>query len=180
MIAFLFAIAFLVLKFTQPKLVNNGVLKISVEGPMQDYARGYDPDQGNTTDSPWWAEKDDIIFVNIENGVTSIGSNAFYESLNLKTVHIPPSVTTIGHHAFYECQNLTAVTIPFAVTTIGERAFSRCDSLEAITILDNVTNIGNKSFYDCENLKSVSVPAHMSDEDIKRAFDNPEIVTRRE
>lgn len=36
------------------------------------------------------------------------------------------SVTSIGSSAFYECSDLRSVTIPNSVTTIGESAFYGC------------------------------------------------------
>ena len=47
---------------------------------------------------------------------------------------IPEGVTSIGSSAFYGCSSLTSVTIPNSVTSIGFAAFSGCASLEKMTI----------------------------------------------
>ena len=64
--------------------------------------------------------------VEIGNGVTSIGSNAFYFCYSLASVVIPNSVTSIGSNAFYFCYSLASVVIPNSVTSIGSKAFYNC------------------------------------------------------
>mmetsp|Transcript_3871 Transcript_3871/g.8456 ORF Transcript_3871/g.8456 Transcript_3871/m.8456 type:complete len:80 (+) Transcript_3871:136-375(+) len=67
----------------------------------------------------------DMKSVTIGNGVTSIGSNAFFWCKSLTSVTIPDSVTILHENAFYQCESLTSVTIPDSVTSIGDvRAFA--------------------------------------------------------
>ena len=73
-----------------------------------------------------------IKFVTIENGVTSIGSNAFNGCRNLTNVAIGDNVANIGDDAFYGCQSLVSITIPESVTSIGEGAFYECTYLTVI------------------------------------------------
>ncbi|MBR6189257.1 MAG: leucine-rich repeat domain-containing protein [Prevotella sp.] len=49
--------------------------------------------------------------VTIGNGVTSIGTNAFYGCSGMTSVTIGNNVTSIGGNAFRECSGLTAVHI---------------------------------------------------------------------
>ena len=92
-------------------------------------------------------------------GITSIGSYAFYYSLNLRSVTIPNSVTSIGSSAFYNCTSLTSITIPNSVTNIGGGAFHYCTSLTSVTIPNSVTSIGQSAFYNCRSLASLTVEA---------------------
>ena len=101
-----------------------GVLTISGSGDMYDYS--------HTNKAPWCSQKDSIKSVYIENGIT-----------------------TIGNEAFYDCSSLTSITIPVSVISIGGRVFFNCISLESITIPDSVTNIGDIAFANCFNLKKV-------------------------
>lgn len=64
-----------------------------------------------------------LLNVNIPDGVTSIGSQAFY-STGIQTIVIPDSCTTIESYAFASCIQLTNITIPSSVTTIGNDAFA--------------------------------------------------------
>ncbi len=49
---------------------------------------------------------------------------------------IPDGVTSIGSYAFYNCIKLTSITIPDSVTSIGSSAFEGCSSLNAVYIKD--------------------------------------------
>ena len=59
----------------------------------------------------------------IEDGVTTIGGNAFQNCDNLYSVKIPDSVTSIGGYAFYECSSLNSIIIPKSVISTGQYAF---------------------------------------------------------
>ena len=96
--------------------------------------------------------------VTIPNSVTSIGNSAFSKCVNLTSITIPSSVTSIGNSAFYECEKLTSVVISNGVTSIGSYAFGRCISLTGITIPEGVTSIGDGTFYECEKLTSITIP----------------------
>ena len=103
---------------------------------------------GNYDDtSPWYSYRADIKAVVIEEGVTSIGDNAFNE-----------------------CSSLTSVSIPNSVTSIGEFAFISCSSLKSFSIPNSVTNIGLFSFYSCSSLKYVDVNAETPPTLGSRAF----------
>jgi len=94
----------------------------------------------------------------IPNGVTSIGTNAFYECSGLTSVTIPAGVTAIGDSAFYGCAKLTSVTIPDSVITIGNSAFQDCTGLTRVTIGGSVAIIGSAAFCACSSLSSVTIP----------------------
>ena len=93
----------------------------------------------------------------IENGITSIGNNAFGAFKELTTVTIPASVTSIGAGAFRDNAKLTTVTIPSSVKTIGDGAFRGCTALKSVTIPAAVTTISNNTFYGCSSLSSVNI-----------------------
>ena len=128
----------------------NSTLTISGTGPMWDY------DNTNNR-SPWYSDTN-IISVEINDGVTSIGENAFYFCTMLNDVKIPDSVTSIGTSSFCMCENLRNVSIPNSVTSIGEGAFANCTFITEITIPNGVTKINEGTFLNCEKLKKVSIP----------------------
>ncbi len=97
-----------------------GTLTISGTGAMNDY---------DYYNRPWENYEDNIKKVVINNSVTAIGENAFYDCDSLTSITIPDSVTTIGAFAFFDCIGLINITIPNSVTTIGICAFLNCDSL---------------------------------------------------
>ncbi|MGN0532553.1 MAG: leucine-rich repeat protein [Eubacterium sp.] len=102
--------------------------------------------------------KEIVKSVVIEDGITSVCSNAFSDFTALISVTIPSSVTNIGLNAFSGCTALKTVNMSDGVTVIGASAFQSCSSLESITIPATVTNIGSSVFQDCVALKSVFVP----------------------
>ncbi len=81
-------------------LDDEGTLTISGTGAMTNSVFGESPWYGNTA----------IKNVIIEEGVTSIGDDAFDGCTELTSVAIPDSVTAIGDLAFFECDSLTNVT----------------------------------------------------------------------
>lgn len=125
-------------------LDSNGVLTISGTGDMQNSSFGWD--------------KDLIKSVVINDGVTSIGQDAFYQCTNLTSVTIPGSVISIGNYAFQECASLTSITIPDSVTSIGRNLFFRCTGLTSVTIGNSVTSIGDYVFNQCKSLTSITIP----------------------
>ena len=117
-------------------------LTISGAGAMYNY---YDYLYGKNN-RPWKNYVDSIEKVVINQGVTTIGEEAFIVCDKLTSVTIPDSVTTIGPDAFCSCDSLTSITIPNSVTKISRRAFYGCDRLSNITIGDGVTSIGSDAF----------------------------------
>ena len=105
---------------------------------------------------------DKVIPENIEYdgatySVTSIGSEAFYDSDYLYSVVIPNSVTSIGNSAFESCLKLKSITIPNSVKRIEDEAFSSCSNLESTIIGNSVNSIGNRVFFRCPKLASVTI-----------------------
>lgn len=105
----------------------------------------------------WEAEKVDIPEKIDGKSVTSIGNEAFWDSV-LTSITIPNSVTSIGSDAF-AYSSLASITIPDSVTSIGRCAFYFCRNLRSVTIPDNATEIYERAFYHCTSLKSVTIPA---------------------
>ena len=95
----------------------------------------------------------------IPNGITSIGSNAFWNCADLTSIVIPNSVTSIGANAFYWCKGLTSVTMSKSVTNIGNDAFSTCTALTSIVLPGTVTSIGKLAFSGCTGLTSITCEA---------------------
>ena len=150
------------------KLMEDGTLSITGEGEMDDFPVG--------STEAWSALKDNILAVDIGNGVTSIGSRAFSDCDNLETISVPASIVNIGTEAFYGCNNLTSLTLHEGLESIGEHAFHGCaltelslpdgvetigicafmgTNLTSISIPVSVTAIGLQAFYDCSNLTDV-------------------------
>ena len=162
--------------------LSDSTLTISGNDTMPDYARlphisgSYPPWNPNIPGSMAYS----IAKVVINDGVKSIGKNAFYACKNLTTVSIPNTVSRIGENAFsgtglmslpflpssiteieggtFAHCPLTSVSIPNTITVIGGAAFCDCSSLDSITIPHSVTTIGTRAFQDCTGLTSITIP----------------------
>ena len=110
---------------------NTGLLKFEGTGKMANYG----PD-GNLL-CPWHRHANDILSVEIGDGITTIASCAFYNCRNITSAVIPEGVTTIGDSAFSACDNLKEIYIPSTVARIGTRTFSLNIGLEKITVSEN-------------------------------------------
>ena len=127
---------------------NEETLTIAGSGDMKNYV--------SDSDAPWNNYKSSIKTVVIDNGVTSIGKNAFYLCQGLTSVTIPYGVKDIGGKAFYICDKLASVTIPSSVMTIDDCAFFNT-SLTSVNIPASVSLLGKDVFSSCSALESITV-----------------------
>ena len=67
----------------------------------------------------------------IEEGITYLGSSAFYGFTKLAKVTLPETLTGMGNYVFYVCPALGSIKIPAAVTEIGDRKSTRLNSSHA-------------------------------------------------
>lgn len=128
-------------------LDDTGHLVISGNGPMPEWYEG----------PPWQEYITMITTVTIEEGITSIGMNSFYNCNALKKVHIANSVTFIGGFAFAGCDSLKTVTIPDGVKQVANFAFIGCKGLTSVIIGDGLEYLANDMFVECVNLSTVTM-----------------------
>ena len=134
--------------------LDDEVLTISGSGAMTNYGQG---------GAPWYDDySSDITSIVIENGVTSIGSSAFYGCGNIESVEIASSVTSLGAYAFQNCTSLTAIELGNNVTNIGAYAFYGCTNLSKVNIPSGVTTINVYTFYNCSSLSNIVIPSSVT------------------
>lgn len=86
-------------------------------------------------DDAAFEDNEDIVYLTIDEGITSIGQNAFCRCANLKVAILPEGLEEIGEEAFAFCTSLTAVVIPSTVTNIYAHAFSGCTGVTDVYFL---------------------------------------------
>ena len=128
---------------------TDGVLTISGTGAMTDYA--------NANDAPWseYLAKD-ITSIVVEEGITSIGTNAFRGSSVATSVGLPSTVTSIGESAFSGCA-ATDINLPENLQSIGKNAFHQSGIAGELVIPDGVTALPSGAFQYCTGLTSIII-----------------------
>ena len=116
--------------------------------------------QGVTSIKTWGAFSccDNLVSVQLPNGLKSMGESAFQGCTSLKDIRIPEGVVSIEDGTFYRCENLASITLPESLKTIEHGAFEECNSLESITIPSGVTKISITSIA-CAKLENINVSA---------------------
>ncbi|MCM1520818.1 MAG: leucine-rich repeat protein [Lachnoclostridium sp.] len=129
--------------------LDNGVLVISGEGPMDNY--------GN--EAPWRNAMVESVI--IEDGVTTIGNNCLKKS-KISSLEIPSSVVRIGTSAFSNCEYLSKITFSYGLQVIDQKAFEGCESLTEVIIPSSVNLIAPYAFNKCKQLISITIPKNVS------------------
>ncbi len=153
-------------------------------------------------DAPWYVSRNNDLKITIEDGVTTVGTYAFYDCTGLKEITIPGSVTGIGTSAFEKCINLETINVA-SDFTLNKEPFNDCTALKTVKVAkgstgiipannsdliwyklpgkeydliieDGVTEIGDYAFNDVDGIKNITFP-----ESVKKigtnAFYNTEI-----
>ena len=114
----------------------------------------------------------------IPEGVTRIGSFAFYRAHHLKQIVFPDGLLEIGRGAFLSCDHLTAIDLPDSVIRLEDSAFGGNSDAEVLHLPAGLTEIVNNfdnmavaeleipegvtriegSFISLRNLTAVTIP----------------------
>ena len=107
--------------------------------------------------SPFFDDQN-IKFLVVSDGITSLGTFAFNYCNNLKSASLPNSLTKIGRNAFAalatDICGLTKISIPSKVTEIGQYAFANTQ-ITSLTIPHTVTAVEAYVCYECFELAEV-------------------------
>ena len=128
----------------------DGRLTITGSGEMTDY------NQSNM--APWYEFREEILYLSLPDGLTSVGNMAFYDCYNLTAVTIPSSVTDVGKLAFCQCRNIKILNLKEGLLSIGRSAFEQCESLQDLRLPGTVTTLGYHAFYLCTGLQYLTIP----------------------
>lgn len=153
-----------------------GVLDIYGSGAMDDFSDG---------DAPWQEHADEIRYIIVSDGITSVGANAFSHERyvekviisdnvisigagafadcdKLRSISLPQKLKTLGANAFYHCSSLVYISVPGGIEEIPEYAFALCKSLRGAELGNGVRSVGYSAFYGCDKLKSIILPDTVS------------------
>ncbi len=109
----------------------------------------------------------DIESVEIPEGYTYIGQDAFEENSNIKSVNLPKTITKISDYAFAHL-SLKTIKLPDNLEFLGEQVFFDNQIEGKLILPKNLTNLGERSFksnqiteleFNCEKLKIIKEQA---------------------
>lgn len=129
----------------------------------------------------FWESNVESLVLN--EGLESIGVQAFARSKKLVSVSFPSSLKAIEKHAFEDCAALTklnlskthveeigsnafretglkSVAFPASLKKIGSQAFLKTQ-LENVVLPEGVQEIGNEAFREVTTLKSITLPSNI-------------------
>lgn len=136
---------------------KSGTLTVYGSGAMANYTY-YDDTWSDRTKAPWTAYRTKISRVVLNEGVTSVGDNAFNGCISLENVIFPDSLQTIGQNAFSGCTAIGKVQLPSNLKNLGNSAFSGCSSLTGVVIPDGLAEIPASAFSNT-SVKVIAIPA---------------------
>ena len=139
---------------------NNGTMhwEISADGVLSITGTGNMPDYSETVNAPWYAYRSQIGSIVVGEGVTGIGSYAFYQCNQAVTVSLPDTLEKLGAYCFSGCKMLKAAVIPEGISEIPSDCFYECFALETVELPDSIRSFGSSAFYLCGSLREIEIP----------------------
>ncbi len=135
--------------------LSAGTLTVSGSGAMPNYTDANMP--------PWYDSASAVTRIVVGEGVTSVGSLAFYGCEKAQRATLPSTVTAIGDRAFKNCKALTWVNLPEGLESIGDAAFESCGVLNGILLPKSLKSIGSYAFERCASLSTVVIPSGVTE-----------------
>ena len=108
---------------------------------------------------PWYAYRQDIRELYLDDRITSIGAYAFYQCNFYDELELPSGLTAIGEDAFLGCSGLKGdLIIPDSVRLIDGGAFYECVKFDSLKLSENLEEIGHGAFRGCNFTGELILP----------------------
>jgi hypothetical protein len=89
--------------------------------------------------------------------VSAFAEDTTITSIEVTSIEVPNGFTSIGAEAFEGCTSLASVVLPAGLTSIDTEAFAGCTSLSSVKFSTGLTSIGRGAFQG-SSLASVVLP----------------------
>ena len=129
---------------------KTGTLTISGTGAMYDYGVGW----GGHGDLSPFAQRTDILTLVLEEGVTTIGDDAFMECPNIRSLVFPSTLTFISAAAFSPLQ-VEHFELPEGMTALEPYFFWNWTHLKSLTLPSTLREFDPVGVGGCVNLESI-------------------------
>ncbi len=95
--------------------------------------------------------------------VGGIGSEAFKNCKNLKSIHLPSGIKRIERRAFEGCSSLESIKLPSELDYMDYQVFSGCTSLKNVELPAKLTLLRGGTFKGCTSLESIRLPVGITE-----------------
>lgn len=135
-----------------------GTLEIEVDKTLITFT---DPTVNSIVNSLWGFEYDSGLYgvdINLVRTISDIGQN--FTGAGIQSFDEFESflgITTLGTDAFYNCSSLVSINLPPNIAASEDNAFSGCSSLTHITYPENTSLIGSNQTLGCTNLEYIRI-----------------------
>lgn len=99
--------------------------------------------------------------LSLREGTTSVCADFLTSASgreNLTALVLPQGVTRIGSMAFWDCSALASLSLPASLRSIEASAFQGCTSLAGLPLPDGLEEVGGHAFAGCSAVTSLAVP----------------------
>lgn len=121
-------------------------ITLSGNGRMADYESTWNSQTQKYDNTAPWYKLGLITEVVANEGVISIGNDAFSHQELLASLSLPSTLWNISYNAFNGDYGLTEVTLPNGIGTIGAYGFGFCSNIKSIHLPASLVNINAQSF----------------------------------
>ena len=150
--------------------------KLHADGRLSVEGSGMMPDYDTEADAPSPFYRRSVVNAKLEDGITSVGAEAFYKCLNMRSITLPQSVLSIVDLAFYGCDKLKTIDIdknnPAYMFENGSLLTSDGSELlfhspkasgKAYSVPETVNKIDAQAFHGCKTLKKITLSAGVNE-----------------
>lgn len=102
-----------------------------------------------------------VTKVVLASSVYRIGSHAFYDCRDLKSVQMGSGTGIVGDHSFTNATSLSNIQWGKSLDTIGVGAFSGCSSIKTLKFPSKTRGLYTLCFENCMSLTTVELPASL-------------------
>lgn len=89
--------------------------------------------------------------------IKNIRSGGFRSNDNLVRINIPDGVSLIPYKCFSDCSNLKDIILPGSIERVDAFAFENCKSVESLTFGEKIEYIDMLSLVNCTGIKEITI-----------------------
>lgn len=116
------------------------------------------PANGLKTINSYAFDQSDIEYFNFVPTITTISNNAFANCGQLVSVHLPEGISSLGSQCFYNDIALQEISFGNVIKTIPSDCCFGCTKLKTISFPESVTTFNSNCFYNCYSTENVVLP----------------------